>query len=855
MRITFLGGAESVGASCLLLEVDDRRWVADCGVRLKGSGAERLPDLSVLEQTGAPTAVLVTHAHLDHIGALPVLHQRFPHVPVYATAPTIALTRVQLLDSLKIMEEEASVDGELPLYSLAAVESLLEHMVPVVPHRPMRPDPGGPEVTFVPSGHILGACSICVEAREGRVFLSGDVSVDNQRTIPGMRAPRFRADLVVLESTYGSRLHPARSAEEARLAETVAAAVAGGGKVLIPAFAIGRAQEVILILLRAQLLGQIPKFPVHVDGMVRRACGVYAEHPAFLQSTLKKRVEKHGDPFFGVLDTVRPVRSPGDRAAVLAGPPCAIVASSGMLTGGPSPFYARALLDDPRSLIAITGYQDEESPGRRLLEAASGVAETIALDGQEVRPRARIASYALSGHASGAQLAALARALEPAEVLLVHGDLGARRELANLLSRERAGRAHLPGHGEPIELLGRRRAGGAAAGTAVRPGAGSAAAGAAGEDPEAIDLGALAEAAVRARPGGAFTAAELHALARGRPPEPEEAARFEALLAGSGASGTSGTSGPFEPHPMRPFHFRVREPGSPGPAAPSFLDPTALGARIDAALPADSGLLRKSYQPGESRMVLVFAFPEIAEARHRAALESVFEGTGWTFELHRQPNLAALDRELRAALPDPSLLAKSPSVRIEERAVMVQLVRPPAREEEAAWAAAAARVRERTGFAVSWAVREGTAPAKQPRDACGRLEVNLAYRAVHESFAGERHRPHRVGLRSAAPGEEPAIEVAFISPEVGARYREKLDRLSAEIGWRLVVARVPDQNAILQTARELLRAAAIRKGPSYHAGDRKVSVTIAGAMDSAEAARLGEELAERTGFRLELISS
>ncbi len=217
MRLTFLGGAESIGASCAVLEIDGERWVVDCGNRMKGSGAERLPDLGALEEMGPPTAILVTHAHLDPIGALPILCQRFPFTPVYATAPTIDLTRVQLLDSLRIMAEEAEVEGELPLYSKAAVETLLARMIPTTPLRPMRPSPDGPEVTFFPAGHIIGACSLGIAGREARVFVSGDLSVDNQRTIPGMRPPRFRADVAIFESTYGKRLHARRAEEEARL--------------------------------------------------------------------------------------------------------------------------------------------------------------------------------------------------------------------------------------------------------------------------------------------------------------------------------------------------------------------------------------------------------------------------------------------------------------------------------------------------------------------------------------------------------------------------------------------------------------------------------------------------------------
>lgn len=849
MKIAFLGGASAIGASSTLLEVEGRRWLVDCGVRLKGSGAERLPDLSALETAGAPTAVFVTHAHLDHAGALPVLHMRYPLVPVYATAPTIELVRILLLDSLRIMAEEAAVEGELPLYSEEAVRALLERMVPVTPLRPFAPEAGGPEVTFFPAGHILGAAALGIESREGNVLVSGDVSADNQRTVPGMRAPRFRARVAVFESTYGKRLHPDRASEETRLAETVAETVAGGGKVLIPAFAIGRAQEVILVLLRAQKLGRIPAFPVYADGMVRAACGAYASFPRYLQSSLRRRVEKGGDPFFGVLENVRAVRSPDERKEILAGPPCAIVASSGMLSGGPSTAYARELASDPRNLIAVTGYQDEESPGRALLEVASGRAERLVLDGVEVAPRCKVSSYGLSAHASGIQIAGLLRALRPSDVFLVHGDAEARHGLADLLVRERIARVHLPSEGEPVSPPARREARASGEGQGLDDlrrrlkATGIAAASGGAVPPSGEDLAALARHVRETyREGCAFSAEELWCIWAGSEPSAEELEGFEDALR---------SSLEFSPHPARLFEFVAKPREEAREGRPPFEPATALAERIDRALPSDAGLLRKSYQPGAPHMVLHFAFPDVAGPKCRGILDDVFSGSGWTYEIRPEANLAALTGEIRRSVPDPRRIAKPPSVRLEERTATAYLSDALSAEEVPAWEEAAARIRERTGFEVRFEVVPRTPLPRAPRDASGRLEVNAAYAAIRAAFAGEAHAPYRVGKKSVPPGAEPAIELKFISPEVGARYRARLDALEREIGWRLEVASTPNMSAILEAARALLAEFRIRKGPSFSAGLRTVAVELERAPEAETWARVRAEFEDATGYRLE----
>lgn len=450
MKIHFIGGAQEVGGSCSVVEVGTRRILVDCGQRM-GGGAEvdRLPDLQRVQELGGLDAILVTHAHADHIGALPLIHLAFPKVPLYTTEATLALMRIMLADSLKIMQIRWLQEAEIPLYPEHAVTSMLARTEVVRPGDVFDLCEGELQATFLLSGHVLGACSLTLDTPEGRVFFTGDYSVDAQRTVDGLTLPAVRPHVVVTEATYGNRLHANRRAEETRLAEAVAQVVAEGGKVLIPAFALGRAQEVLLILLGEQKAGRIPKFPLFVDGMVRNVCQIYSLFPEFLGQRLRKQVEREGNPFFFEGSAARAVGQ-GERELVVAGEPCCIVSSSGMLNGGPSQFYAAELASGAKNAIFITGYQDEESPGGKVLALAEGSERQLRLMDRVVRFECRIAKYNLSAHADAGQIASLVEKLGPRQCYLVHGDEGARAALAPMLPS--SVETHLPGNGQVAEF-------------------------------------------------------------------------------------------------------------------------------------------------------------------------------------------------------------------------------------------------------------------------------------------------------------------------------------------------------------------------------------------------------------------
>ncbi|MBI5535672.1 MAG: MBL fold metallo-hydrolase [Deltaproteobacteria bacterium] len=426
-RITFLGGASGIGASCALVETDAANVVIDCGIRFE-PGRE-LPDLSPLSGKRID-AILLTHAHTDHTGALPVVVEAFPSTPVYATPPTIDLIGILLHDALKLMRS-AERESEVPLYAEAQVERAIEALHPVGFGASV--NIFGVDVTWLAASHILGAAMIHLATPAGNVLFTGDYSVTPQHTVPALARPSLPVDIVVSEATYGERLHEDRVAAAQRLIEQVGEVLEAGGRVLIPAFAIGRAQEVLCILKKAMARGSLAPTAVWVDGMVRAVCEVYPRHEQYLTRQLATESRQGRHPFYS--DEIQPVRDPSERARILAGGPCVIVASSGMLSGGASACYAREIARQKRDAILLTGYQDEESPGRALLAMASGQGpRTLRLGNETVEVACSVASYGLSAHADRMQLAGLIESMRPRTVVLVHGDRQAKQALGRSLT-------------------------------------------------------------------------------------------------------------------------------------------------------------------------------------------------------------------------------------------------------------------------------------------------------------------------------------------------------------------------------------------------------------------------------------
>lgn len=449
MNYIFLGGAGEVGASCLLVSVAHRHILFDCGIRVNQAGADALPDIELLKQS-VPTldAIFVSHAHADHIGALPLAHAAFPQVPIYATEPTQRISAVMLADAVRLQENEQYEDTT-PIFTQEAVDATIATIQTLKMGEWIDLWEGW-RVKMVQSGHVLGAVSILLETPEGTYLYGGDISTFHQKTIHGLTLDEIagtQPDFMWCEATYGDGNHPARNTEEKKLADAVATVVEKGGSVLIPSFALGRAQEIILILRDAMISKNIPVFPVVTDGLVNSICSVYETLTSYLGAKLQKHLENSRQPLFYYRNFKR-ARMGEQEAICKDETPKCIIASSGMLTGGASVTYAKGLAAHEKNAIFLSGYQDAESPGRRLQELSQGDTLTFA-DGTSATVNCQVERFKLSAHSDQGQLLSVIKQVNPKALALVHGEENALSALREKVVKDYS--VSCPVNGQMIE--------------------------------------------------------------------------------------------------------------------------------------------------------------------------------------------------------------------------------------------------------------------------------------------------------------------------------------------------------------------------------------------------------------------
>ena len=460
-KVTFLGACGTVTGSSTLLEWNQTRLLVDCGQFQGGDELEARNWRPFLFAPGELDAVLLTHAHLDHCGLLPRLVAQGFEGPIFCSRATRPLARLVLEDAAQLQEEEARFAAKKgysrhaepkPLFTERDARAALERLEPLPFHERRELFPGI-EVRLSRAGHLLGAASLEVTAKAGdgerRTWcFSGDVGRYGVPILFDPEPPERDPDALLLESTYGDRSHAVEDAAEA-LGRIIEETFARGGFVLIPAFALGRTQDVLYHLSTLADAGRLDPDAVFLDSpMAIRATEIYRQAGPELDEELTERARHGNNPLavdrFHRCRTVEESKALNERSA-----PAVVVASSGMATGGRIVHHLARRLPDARSSVVLVGFQGAGTRGRALADGA----ESVSIHGRRVPVAARILSlHALSAHADRGELVRWARALPapPRRLFLNHGEDPARKALAAELAELGLPRAGLPLVGDSV---------------------------------------------------------------------------------------------------------------------------------------------------------------------------------------------------------------------------------------------------------------------------------------------------------------------------------------------------------------------------------------------------------------------
>ena len=438
MRLIFHGAVRTVTGSLHVVEAGDTRVYLDCGL-FQGRRADAYErNLRLPPSPRDLDAVILSHAHLDHCGNLPTLVNQGFRGPIYCTPATRDLAALVLRDSAKVQRQDLSIVNRIrrrqglpkvqPLYDAGAVERAIGRMQTVRYGQAF--GVGSMRVTFFDAGHILGSAMVLVEADGRRLGFTGDLGRPGSAII---RDPQVlpAVDTLITESTYGDRDHQPLEEAMAHLAAVVTETTGRGGRVLIPAFAIGRTQEIVYALSRQLDAKQIPDGPVYVDSpMAVDATAIFRRHPECFDEETRARLRRR-DPFG--FKGLRYVRAATDsRALVARDEPCVVIATSGMVEGGRILLHLQRFIGDPGSTMLFVGYQAEDTLGRRLVDGAG----EVRIFGEPYQVAIRVErADAFSAHADRNELLTWARRVPRiGRAFCVHGDEGPATALAGALT-------------------------------------------------------------------------------------------------------------------------------------------------------------------------------------------------------------------------------------------------------------------------------------------------------------------------------------------------------------------------------------------------------------------------------------
>lgn len=425
IKIMPLGGAEEIGASCIYLNIDGTGLLLDCGVHPKKKGLDSLPNLDLLKNFPLDY-VFISHAHQDHIGGLPVLIKRFPHVIIYTTPQTQEIANLTLHNSVSILEKEFD-DQSLILYTHEEIDMLVKSIIAVdyddeielkgMRHKGLEPL----IVKFYDAGHILGSASVLIRYKQKSYFYTGDIKTSPQQILNGARLPNYLLDTLITETTYGSvsaKKLPELKDEKKRFAEALNKILGKGGSILIPVFALGKTQEVLAILFSLMKKGQLTNVPIYTGGVGPKISGVYDKN-RFKVNVRDKNFEISEIPQEELYEINDPNHFNRHQSIVLA-------ASGMMIEGTASYKLAKHWLRQKDFGIFFVGYIDPDSPAYKISSGERNEKVKLSEFSDPIEIKCTVDKFSFPSHSNRKELFEIITKYKPKQVILIHGENSSR---------------------------------------------------------------------------------------------------------------------------------------------------------------------------------------------------------------------------------------------------------------------------------------------------------------------------------------------------------------------------------------------------------------------------------------------
>ncbi len=453
VRVTMLGSGRQVGRSCLLLQTPNSKILLDCGIDVSSQGKDKFPYFNVPEFDIAQLdAVIISHAHLDHVGLLPYLYKMGYKGPVYMTPPTRDIAALLALDFIGVAYKQATK----PLFNSTDIKEMVKHSI-CLNYNEVTDVTPDVRITFYNAGHCLGSSIVHLNIGNGlhNLVYSGDHKYGKSRLLDPAVITYPRVETVITESTYGAKtdILPARAQAEEELLSAINKTIERGGKALIPELGLGRAQETMLLLEDAMKTGKLKKVPIYIDGMIWDINAIHTAYPDFLSNNVRAQIFQDKNPF--VSEIFSRVGSPQERKKVVEGGPCIVLATSGMLVGGASVEYLKEFASNEKNSIIFVCYQGVGSLGRQVQE---GIKETrMTVDGKEEIVKINLEVNTASGfsaHSGRNEIMSMFNNMrpKPKRVIVNHGEVSKSLDLASAIYKLNRVETNVPRNLETMRL-------------------------------------------------------------------------------------------------------------------------------------------------------------------------------------------------------------------------------------------------------------------------------------------------------------------------------------------------------------------------------------------------------------------